>query len=249
MKKKVIVTGGTGIIGTIVREDLGDRYDFTFLSRRRIEEPGFVQLDVANDYESLKDLMGGADAVVHLAYVEEDEVVTDNVRMAKNIYHAASSVTTPPRLVMASSIHAVAGHIDWSKPPFLHVANRDYDRLDKPPEKITTGYRFMPNGIYGALKSYIEVLGEFYAGKGLEVVCIRFGGVRTDDSFPVEPGYHAFWLSRRDCAQIVQKAVDAELESNFNVVFGVSGNTWNVYRLEEARNILGYDPLDNSEKR
>jgi len=244
----VLVTGATGTIGTIVAEDLAGRYDFTFLSRREIPRPGFCRLDVAREYDALEKLVAKQDVVIHLAYVEEDEATVENLMMAKNVYRAALAAETRPRLVMASSIHAVDGHNDWSAEPYASKARREYGRMEAMPEPITTAHRLLPNGLYGALKCYIEILGEPYASRGLEVVVIRFGGVRADDARPDEPGYHAFWLSRRDCAHVIERAIEAELPTGFCVVFAVSNNEHRVHDISGAKEILGYEPRDDAER-
>ena len=249
MSKKVLVTGATGAIGTIVAEDLAGEYDFTFLSRREIPRPGFRRLDVAEDYAALEELVREQEAVLHLAYVEEDETTCTNVKMAKNIYRAALAAEPHPRVIMASSIHAVGGHIDWDAEPYVFIARREYDRIVAMPEMITAAHRPHPNGLYGALKCYVELLGEHYSSLGLEVIAIRFGGVRADDSLPDEPGCRAFWLSRRDCVQIIEKAINAELEDRFCLVFAVSNNKYRVHDISTARKTLGYEPQDDAESR
>ncbi len=233
MKKKILVTGATGTIGTIVREDLASSYDFTLLSRSDIAEANFLKIDVANDYDALKDAMAGKDAVLHLAYVEEDGRDTVNLVMAKNVYRAAMETTPHPRLVMASSIHAVGGHLNWDEDPY-----------GKKIEMITDDHSLFPNGLYGALKCYIETLGRFYASNGLEVVVIRLGGVRCDDNMADEPGYHSFWLSRRDCAHVINRAIEADIPQKFVRVFAVSDNAHRVHDISSARELLGYNPQD-----
>ena len=247
LKKKVLVTGATGAIGTIVTEDLARRYDFTKTSRREIAGPGWRKIDIAREYGALRELVCGQDAVVHLAYVEEDEAESANLMMTKNVYRAALEAEPRPRLVMASSIHAVGGYLDWNEEPYLSIARKEYGRLKSRPEPITTGHPLRPNGVYAALKGYIELLGMHYAERGLEVVVIRYGGVRTDDTCPPEPGYHAFFLSRRDCAHVVERAIEAELDQRYNVVFAVSANEWRVHDIESARRMIGYQPRDRAE--
>lgn len=250
MKKKVLVTGATGAIGTIVTEDLAGSYEFTKTSRREIAGPEWRRIDIAREYEALCEIVRGQDAIVHLAYVEEDEAESANLMMAKAVYRAALEAEPRPRLVVASSIHAVGGHLDWSVEPYASIARREYDTIDELPVRpplITTDYPLRPNGVYAAFKGYTELLGMHYAELGLEVVIIRFGGVRLDDALQPEAGYHAFFLSRRDCAHVVERAIEAELPERYNVVFAVSRNDWRVHDIESARRIIGYEPTDRAE--
>ncbi len=247
-RRRVLVTGATGIIGSIVAEDLADRWQMTLLSRRRIRRPGFCRVDVARDYDELARLVAEHDAVVHLAYVEEDDAATDNFAMVKNVCRAALEAPERPRLVLASSIHAVGGWLDWSAEPLASIARGECAGLRSAPAPLTTEKPLRPNGVYGALKGYIEILGRHYTERGLEVVAIRFGGVRRDDSFPDEAGYHALFLSRRDCVQVVRRAVEARLRERWNVVFAVSRNEWRVHDISSAKRILGYDPRDSAEE-
>jgi len=247
-QRRVLVTGATGAIGGIVAGDLADRWEMTLLSRRRIRRPGFRRLDVAHDYDRLVKLVAEHDAMVHLAYIEEDEETVDNFAMVKNICRAAYEAPKRPRLVLASSIHAVGGWLDWGSEPLASIARGDCSGLSSRPTPLTTDKPLRPNGVYGALKGYIEILGRHYAERGLEVVAIRFGGVRPDDSFPDEAGYHAFFLSRRDCAQVVRRAVEARLGQRWNVVFAVSRNEWRVHDISSAKRLIGYDPRDSAEE-
>jgi nucleoside-diphosphate-sugar epimerase len=233
--KKVLVTGASGEIGTIVREDLAGRYALIPVARRKLPESRSQRIDISSDYDGLKQAMAGIEAVVHLAYVEEDPETVTNVAITKNIYRAALETAPRPRLVVASSIHAVGGHLDWTKEP-------------PAADMLASDCRLLPNGIYGALKCYIEILGEYYASQGLEVVVIRFGGVRRDDRMEQEPGYRSFWLSRRDCAHMITRAIEAELPGRFVRVFAVSDNTHRVHDISDAKRLLGYEPRDNAEQ-
>ena len=71
---------------------------------------------------------------------------------------------------------------------------------------------------------------------------IRFGGVRADDRMVDEPGYRSFWLSRRDCAHIVKRAIEADIPQNFVRVFGISENPGRIHDISSAKELLGYDP-------
>jgi uronate dehydrogenase len=116
------------------------------------------------------------------------------------------------------------------------------------PGIITIEHPLRPNGLYGAMKGYLELMGTYYASRGLEVVTIRFGGVRLDDRMVDEPGYHSIWLSRRDCGRIIFMALDAKLAEPYVAVFAVSNNRHRVHDLTSSRRSLGFEPVDSAEK-
>ena len=63
---------------------------------------------------------------------------------------------------------------------------------------------------------------------------------------PEEIGYHTLWLSRRDCALLITRAIKADLSENFTVVFAVSNNKYRIHDLSSAKRILGFEPQDDS---
>lgn len=248
-RKRVLLTGAFGEMGSILREDLSEQYDFALVSRRERSAPNALKLDVAADYEGLRRAMAGQDAVLHLAFVPpEGERSCTNEMMAKNIYQAALETEPRPRVIVASSIHAVGGYLNWQAEPYALIARKEHGKLDKMPAPITVEQPLLPNGVYGAIKGYVELLGRYYATQGLHVLAIRFGGVRGDDRFVDEVGYHAFWLSRRDCMQLLRRALDAQIPPGFSVVFGVSNNTCRVHDLSSAKRVLGFEPEDDSDE-
>ena len=52
------------------------------------------------------------------------------------------------------------------------------------------------------------------------------------------------WLSYRDCAQIHACALEADYD--YEIVYGISDNDRKYYSLERAKEVLGYEPQDNS---
>jgi len=52
------------------------------------------------------------------------------------------------------------------------------------------------------------------------------------------------WLSYRDCAHLFDRCIKADYD--YEVVYGISDNNRKYYSLERARDVLGYDPRDNS---
>ncbi|PSQ49157.1 NAD(P)-dependent oxidoreductase, partial [Halobacteriales archaeon SW_12_67_38] len=54
----------------------------------------------------------------------------------------------------------------------------------------------------------------------------------------------AMWLSYRDCAHLFERCLEAEYD--YEIVYGISDNDRKYYSIERARDVLGYDPQDNS---
>ena len=56
----------------------------------------------------------------------------------------------------------------------------------------------------------------------------------------------ATWLSHRDLAHLVDCCLTVE-GVQFDIVYGVSGNTWRFWDIAHAQRVLGYTPQDNAE--
>src|SRR5687768_10917685 len=96
-RRKLLITGAAGRIGTAFRGHYGDRYDLRLVDRRPVEDPGghehytmdLVQLDEA------RKACEGVDTVVHLAADPSpratfyDPLLPLNVQMTYNMFHAA----------------------------------------------------------------------------------------------------------------------------------------------------------------
>ena len=259
MPKRVLITGAAGRIGTVLRNHLSDYGDYELTLVDIKPTDGGIRPDVARNYDGLLDAMRGQDAVVHLAwdgrenFREKSSPIPGNKKMAENVYKAALETNPSPKLIVASSVHAVGGYTDFTRPPYSYIAKREFEELDIMimPEMITSDMAVFPDSPYGASKVYIEALGRYYSTKGLQVMCIRFGEVNPEDKILEEEGwsYHSSWLSHRDCAQFVSRCIEVDLpRSYFAVFFAVSGNAYRVFDITDAKGFLGYSPQDDAEK-
>jgi NAD+ dependent glucose-6-phosphate dehydrogenase len=52
------------------------------------------------------------------------------------------------------------------------------------------------------------------------------------------------WLSHRDCGHLFDRCLQADY--GYEIVYGISNNDRRYYSIERAREVLGYDPADNS---
>jgi NAD+ dependent glucose-6-phosphate dehydrogenase len=257
-RKRVLVTGAEGTIGAAVREHLAERYDLRALTRTPRGFPSHVA-DIA-DLAAIRPAFDGVDAVVHLAAspaVETpwEEILPNNLVGTYNVFEAARGAGVAA-VVFASSNHAI-GMYELDGAPDIYALDdpRVYDH--------TVDVR--PDSVYGVAKVYGEALGRYYAERhGLRVHCLRIGAVRADDD-PLDPKVlasspslldlrteadrrarmRAVWLSRRDCAQLIARCLDAE-DVPWAVVYGVSNNPRRFWDIEHARDLLGYAPQDGA---
>jgi nucleoside-diphosphate-sugar epimerase len=222
MMQKIIITGHRGIVGQILVKGLTNNY--------RIVGVGLPELNIAHDYAQLKEITAGANCIVHLAWDTEvgftNELYNpDDLTMACNIYRVAIE-NGIERVIIASSVHADR-YSDWDGPGLKRVT--DIPNPDSP---------------YGAAKVYVEALGKFYAGKGLEVVCIRLGGVTPEDSKQIdELLFDKVYLSHRDCTDLFAKVIAAETVPSYTLMYAVSDNKT---RIHDVSNPFQWVPQDSS---
>ena len=236
--------------------------------------PGITVADLADpDRSHYEDLFVGVDSVIHLGYmrsasggvfgtetpqIDRFDVELANVRMANNVYRAAYDAGVG-RVVAASSNHAA----DWYEDYQIHVNRKDIVRPGDFP---------VSSNFYGWAKASYELLGWPYAcgafGRRLEFVMVRIGHptpVNAARHLAEEPGMPpagsgianfkrnlACHFSPRDLRQLFRKAVEVEdvsanREVPFAIVYGISNNTRAFWSLDSARQVLGYEPEDDSE--
>src|SRR5437764_1050994 len=120
MRRRVLVTGAAGRIGSDFARANKDRYDLRLMVRG--DEEGIdalrdcgevVTADLA-DLNALKEIVSGVDTVVHLAANPSpsatwSELLEPNIIGTYNII-AAAKANGCRRVVYASSIHAVSGY-------------------------------------------------------------------------------------------------------------------------------------------
>ena len=70
-KKKVLVTGASGLIGGLVLKNLGHKYEFSALNRRPVEGVPCVQADIT-EFDAIKPAFEGVHTVVHLSAATGD---------------------------------------------------------------------------------------------------------------------------------------------------------------------------------
>ncbi|QHS16784.1 NAD-dependent glucose-6-phosphate dehydrogenase Azf [Halopenitus persicus] len=249
MAQPVLLTGAGGRVGQAILRGIGDDHDWRLLDREPLAAdriPDGVDADdlyVADvtDMDALREAMAGVEAVVHLAGdprtdASWESVLRNNIDGTRAVFEAAVDAGVD-RVAYASSNHAVGHYETDERTPGLYRTDDDY-RLD--------GTEFpRPSNLYGVSKATGELLGRYYHDEyGIDVVCVRIGNLtRSHPPREYERG-QAMWLSHRDCAHLFDRCLRADY--GFEIVYGISDNDRKYYSIERAREVLGYEPRDNS---
>ena len=252
-KKHVLVTGLSGLVGTALRSDFEDRYELSSLSRY-----GTDGMDDSHNFkgniaelDTIIPAFEGQHTVVHLAADRSananwESALRNNFVGVYNVYEAAKR-TGVKRVVFGSSQHAIGGF--YQDEPYKTILAGKFDQVKRPFKLIDETVPIRPDGYYGASKAYAEGLGSYYSEfHGISSINIRIGWTISNDNPTSNGGGLAMWLSHRSAAQIHVKAVDAPDLLMYTVVFAMSNNYWNIFSLEKARKVLGYEPQDDAGK-
>ena len=243
----------------------------TDINGLRLEDVVVADL-IAPDRSRYQHLFDGHDAVIHLAYrrssaggvygdavpqIDRFDTELANVQMANNVYRCAFDAGVK-RVIMASSNHAA----DWYEHALVHHGKKEMVFPDELP---------LSDNFYGWAKATYELLGHPYAcgafGRKMEVVQVRIGNPRNPVAQEVMEGDFighggsgiasykralGAHFSERDLQQLFTRAIETTDISNeygvpWLIVYGISGNTRAFWSLQSARDMLGYEPQDDSE--
>ena len=261
LRKKVLLTGATGYIAGQLLPELRERYDLRLIDVRGTNRdgnrvPGVEIVDLLEaERSTLEGLFTNVDTVVHTGYIRPrpDAVYEDerkNVDMMQRVYDVA--LATGVRRVVAASTNQAA---KWYEQPYYAGLRDRVDPEDYP----------RPDTFYGWAKAAYESLGFLYAcgslGRKLEVIQIRIVAPREIDAreFEGKPKAQyirdlAGYVSERDLRQLFGKSIDTpDIEDAygvpFHIFYGVSNNARTFWSIVNARQVIDYQPEDDSEIR
>jgi uronate dehydrogenase len=231
MLNRLLITGANGALGSVCRTRLGHLAKTVRLGARKgLGEAGpneeIVYCDLA-DKASVETLVDGCDGIVHMGGQATEApwemIRSANIDGAFHLYEAARKSSVKPRIVFASSNHAIGFHEQTT-------------RLD-------ANSPTRPDSLYGLSKVFGEALARLYYDKfGIETASIRIGS-----SFP-EPTDHRMlstWFSYDDLVRLIERVFDVP-RLGCPIIYGVSANDATWWDNREV-SYLGWQPKDNAE--
>lgn len=230
----ILFTGARGRIGKHLLPALRERYqEVRTFDRDDVSNDPLATTGELTDYDALQKAMQGADILIHFA-AQSDEapfienLVPSNVVGVYNAFEAAAQSGTVKRIIFASTVQTIGAY------PSEHTIE-----ITDPPR---------PNTLYGATKILGETMGRWYFDRrGIEFVGIRIGWYQEyhSPSLRRRGGGRTIWLSPGDCASLVMRAIEKEAVG-YALVFGTSRTDRERLSLTPARELLGWEPRDNT---
>jgi nucleoside-diphosphate-sugar epimerase len=161
--EKLMVTGGSGLLGRFVVDEMTGRCDVTVLDiKAPAQKVAYLETDIL-DLEAVSAAVAGQDAIIHLAGIDDGNDFSDadyfrtNVQGTWNLLHAAEAAGVG-KIVVASST-AVYGVGRDRMPDYLPIDEEHPQR---------------PTATYSLTKQIIEVQCRSFVERGsLAIVCLR----------------------------------------------------------------------------
>ena len=259
-KKKLLITGSKGLVGSLLANHLGKKYDLILVDKQiqnRNDKRNYHQVDISEIVQVEKEFRsyGDVELAIHLAADPSPEsnwesVLRNNITGTWNFYSAMHEFNKVKRVIFASSNH-VTGHyesVDGSTEPNLCKNNKG--------EMISINSKLKPDGPYGISKITGEAIARYYFDRHeIQSVCLRIGSVLKDDIPEKNSRQECTWLSYKDLTRLIDCSLQVEAVlspgkfSGFGIYYGVSNNEHKFWDIENARKELGYDPKDNASTR
>ena len=248
-KKRVLITGASGLVGSVLRGGLSEDYELSGVDMQPI--PGFDSL-VADmtDLDAILPTFEGKDVVIDLAAIPDrdtswEHVHRNNISSTRNALEAARR-TGVKRVIFASSNHTTGMY--ENDRPYSDIVEGRYEDLDpKETRQITVDLPIRPDGAYGIGKAFGEAIGRYYSDEfGLSVFCLRIGTLNKEGR-PLVPRQFATLLTHDDLIHLVEKCIEAPEDLRFGIFYGVSDNKWRFWDIENSRQAIGYHPNGNAE--
>ncbi len=236
VKRRILLTGAAGRIGTAFRRATGQRYHL----RLGVHHPGklddpdgheVMELEVA-DLASCQEACKDMDMVIHLAGSPSpkadfyETLLDSNIKGPYNILRAAKDQGCQ-RVILASSVQAVVGYpVDVQVHPDASVK---------------------PLNMYGVCKCFSEAAAHYFAAaEGLPCIAIRIGSFMSNQLKRTTNARNlSTFVSRQDMSHLLVRCVETP-DVEFAIVHGISDNRFKFLDITSTRKLLEYCPQDDA---
>jgi uronate dehydrogenase len=231
MNKKILITGGTGRIGTCIANGLLKRGGYDVLRGTRGEGNGkdLIHLQY-NDLNAMTQACQGVHTIVHMGYYMRNDQflekhIGENTVNAYYLYEAAR-LAGVKRVIFGSSNH-VFGFYQKGDP-------------------IDSNALYRPDSPYALSKVFVETIGRYYSDRyGISCFNVRIGNFATDGNpQPRDIRATYVWLSNEDCEQLFTKLIEYDESCKYLQMFGMSGNDGCYFDTSDNA-VVGYVPKSN----
>ncbi len=245
-RKKILITGMSGLIGQVVASQLKSTYELSALNRRFVEGITCHQADIA-DLEAIRTVFEKIDVVIHLAAAIQADwngFLQSNIIGTYNVFEAARQAGVK-RLIYASSGAVVSGHENQT--PYREITGGEYEKVPPSWSNLTHESPIWPQGIYGCTKVWGEALARHFSDSSdMSVICLRIGAVNANDR-PHQDRQFSVYCSQENIAGMVEACIQAPDGVKFDIFYVVSNNKWSYRDMEHAHKVLGYQPKGKAE--
>jgi nucleoside-diphosphate-sugar epimerase len=232
-KRKVLITGGCGRIGSYFIRSAAQKYFIRVVDQAPWDDsrlgnpPDESQVILLQDLEGCRRACDGMDMVIHLAADPSPDadflgsLLENNILATYNMFRAAKEMGCQ-RFIFASSVHAVAAY-----PPDV---------------QIHAMMPVQPTSMYGVSKCFGEALASHFAiNEGLPSIAIRIGAYGFPEEAPEMLDYLDAYLHPDDLNHLLIQCLETP-DISFAIVNAISNNRFKRLDLTETRQVLGYQP-------
>ncbi len=251
-RPKVLITGVSGLMGTLAIKHLSDKYEFSGISRRPVAGIPHLQADIV-DAEAIKPAFAGMHSVLHLAagngvdqWQAWGPTMAITVQGTLNVYEAARLAGVKRVIFLSSGCAQIAWEWDPGS-PYAKVANGPNNEVPATWPMVELDWATRPDSPYAVGKLFGENVGRYYFDKhGISTLVIRSGAVLAEDR-PLIRRHYAGFLSHADLLQLIDKCLAAPLSLGYDIFNAISENKYRWRSTQHTKDVLGWKPTGSAD--
>lgn len=244
----VLVTGSAGRLGqAAVGALLREGHQVIGIDCRPTPGLPSAIVDDLQQQTTLRAMMRGVSAVIHLAATPDDSVWPLPAQAGDNFL----THLVPNNLISSYNVLEAARHNKVAKVILASTGQVVWDQSYHGPFPISVDAKPTPRWWYASTKLMLEAIGEAYTKQGFfSVIAVRLGFCPRDShqvlQIAGDPRDQDVYLSPGDAGLFFDCCVKAKLPANsFHVLYAASNAPHLVrFDLEPAKRLIGFQPRD-----